>query len=79
MSEARARIADRMMAEILEYVFAEIMPGVSVDDQLWESLTTPDQAMMDALGAFERGEITYPELEAVGVEYVEAWGALRAE
>lgn len=75
MSEVRARIADRVAGEILEYVFGEILPSVTVDDQLWAALTVPDQAMTAALGGFERGEISYPELEAAGTEYVEAWQA----
>lgn len=75
MSDVRARIADRLMGELLEKVMGEILPSIVPDDQLWEALTIPDQEMTRALEAFERGEIAYPELQGIASRYVEAWEA----
>lgn len=75
MSEIRARIADRLMGEVLGKVMGEILPSIVPDDQLWAALTIPDQEITQALEAFERGEISYPELEATGRKYVEVWEA----
>lgn len=77
--EARARIADRLSLDILEYVIDEFLAGrESLDDAAWSELDGPDRSMMEAIARFERGEISFVELEAVGVEYVEAWGRVSA-
>lgn len=75
MSEVRQRIADRLMGEVMGKVWGEVLPSITPDDQLWESLAEHDRALTLALSKFERGEITYPELEATGKKYVDAWEA----
>lgn len=73
MSNPRERIAERLSLEILEYVIEEFLAGRDLSHVQWFRMKEPDRAVMEALGAFERGEISYAELEAVGVRYVEAW------
>lgn len=73
MSEVRQRIADRLMEEVLGKVLGELLPSLIPDDQLWEALAIPDQEITKALGAFERGEIAYPELQGIATAYLGAW------
>jgi hypothetical protein len=73
MTEARARIADRMAMEIHEYLAAELPPGLGARDETWEAVAGADRAMMEAVRGYERGEISFQELEAEGVRYVAAW------
>jgi len=63
MNDARSRIVDRMAREIHAYLVEQKAP-----------LPSPkaDRTIMEAVSRFERGELSYPELEAAGVEFVEA-------
>lgn len=79
MNEGRARIADRLALDILEYVISEFLGGrESLDDAAWSELDDPDRAIMQAIGAYERGEISFEALEDEGVRYVEAWEGIRS-
>lgn len=76
MNEVRARAADRMAEEMLGYLIDNVLPGVDLSDPVWRAMDGPDRALMQAIGAYERGEISFEALEAAGVEYVEAWGRI---
>ena len=73
MSEARARIADRMVGELLEYLIGEVLPGADLSDPAWEAMAALGREVIEAIGRFERGELSYETLEAAGTRYVEAW------
>lgn len=71
-SFARIRAADKMAAEIVAYL-SPTMEHCGGRPEVWEALGPADDAMHAAVLAYERGEITYVQLEEAGVRYVEAW------
>lgn len=71
MSDHREAIAGRLASEIAIYLSAEY--GSQMTEAAWDRLGEPDQAIMRAFAAFERGEIDFSALEQAGVEFVEAW------
>lgn len=76
MSDARRRVADRLAREIADHI-AEICPGgAGALDETWKRTEESGASLDDAMIAFERGEISYPMLEAAGLVYVEAWASL---
>lgn len=75
MSQVRRKIVDKMAQEIHEYLAGLTPPGIGSSDEVWAGVTDADVAVMEAARAFERGETSVDELEAAGVEYVEAWSA----
>lgn len=79
MSMVRARAADRMAREIHEHLAATLPPGLGAREETWERVAPADAAVMASIGAWERGEIGYEELEEAGVRYVEAWQEIAAQ
>jgi hypothetical protein len=68
-----------MAREISEYLARTVPAGVGKRDETWEAVAFADRAMMDAIRAWERGEISYADLEAAGLKYVEAWEGLAGD
>ena len=55
MSEARARIADRMVGELLEYLIGEVLPGADLSDPAWEAMAALGREVIEAIGRFDPG------------------------
>lgn len=78
MSTTRERVADRMALEIHEYLARTLASGIGGSAEAWEQTAGAAAEFMGALRAWERGEISYADLEVVGTRYVEAWGEVDA-
>lgn len=78
MSTTRERVGDRMALEIHEYLARTLSPGIGGHEEAWEQTAEAAAELMGALRAWERGEISYTDLEAAGTRYVEAWGEVDA-
>lgn len=74
--QARVRAADTMAREISEYLARTVPAGIGAKDETWEAVSFADRSMMGAIREWEQGKISYTELEAAGVAYVDAWEAV---
>lgn len=74
MSAARERMADQMARDIHEYLARTLPAGIGGREDAWERTAPASDALMAAFAAWDRGELTYAELEEAGVRFVEAWG-----
>lgn len=71
--QARVRAADTMAREISEYLARTVPAGIGTKDETWEAIAAADRGMTDAIRSWEEGKLSYSELEAAGVRYVDAW------
>lgn len=72
--EARAKVADRMLGEIEKHLARTLPPGIGAQEEVWEATEFAGEELRAAVLAWERGEISYAELQAAGTRLVEAWG-----
>lgn len=76
---ARRGVADRMLVEIHEYLAGVFTPDCGDPAELCEAMSAPAEEMLAAVREWEDGRLSYEELEAAGVRYVEAWAAIAAD
>lgn len=77
-SDARELVADQLARDIHHYLAGVLPLGIGSPASTWERMHDADDAMMEKVAAFERGGMSFAELEAEGVRYVEAWQAIAA-